>query len=132
MVVDPRRTPTAALTADGGGVHLSPLPGTDLVLLLGLTQVLWTEGLVDLDYLATRTGGVPELRASLAAWWPERVERVTGVPVAALRRAARLLADASPAPGGRGAYVLTGRGAEQHAYQARHHIHPESSSFVHA
>jgi len=116
VVVDPRRTPTAALTADGGGVHLAPLPGTDLVLLLGLTQVLWTEGLVDLDYVATRTGGVPELRASLAAWWPERVERVTGVPVAALRRAARLLADASPARGGRGAYVLTGRGAEQHAH----------------
>ncbi|MFP5416718.1 MAG: molybdopterin oxidoreductase family protein, partial [Actinomycetes bacterium] len=116
IVVDPRRTPTASLTADGGGVHLAPLPGTDLVLLLGLTQVLWSEGLADLDYLSERANGVRELRASLAAWWPERVERVTGVPVATLRQAARRLADASPSRGGRGAYVLTGRGAEQHAH----------------
>ncbi|AQP45239.1 molybdopterin oxidoreductase family protein [Tessaracoccus flavus] len=116
IVVDPRRTPTAALTSDGRGLHLSPLPGTDLVLLLGLTQILWTEGLVDRDYLAERASGVDELRASMAAWWPERVERVTGVPVADIRRAARLLAAASPARGGRGAYVLTGRGAEQHAH----------------
>ena len=116
VVVDPRRTPTAALTADGQGLHLAPRPGTDLVLLLGITQILWSEGLVDLDYVAERTSGVDDLRASLAAWWPERVERVTGVPVTHQRLAARLLADASPARGGRGAYVLTGRGAEQHAH----------------
>ncbi len=113
VVVDPRRTPTAAMTSEGRGLHLAPLPGTDLVLLLGLTQILWSENLVDHDYLAARVSGVNDLRASLAAWWPERVERVTGVPVATLRRAARLLADASR---GRGAYVLTGRGAEQHAH----------------
>ena len=35
IVVDPRRSATAALTADGGGLHLQPLPGTDLALLLG-------------------------------------------------------------------------------------------------
>lgn len=116
VVVDPRRTPTAALTSDGRGLHLSPLPGTDLALLLGLTQILWTEGLVDRAYLAERVAGVEGLRASLAAWWPERVERVTGMPVVELRRTARMLAAASPAGGGRGAYVLTGRGAEQHAH----------------
>ncbi|WP_232547034.1 molybdopterin oxidoreductase family protein [Propioniciclava soli] len=116
VIIDPRRTPTADLTQDGGGLHLAPLPGTDLVLLLGITQILWAEGLVDRGYLAERASGVDALRASLAAWWPERVERVTGVPVVQQRAAARLLAAASPARGGRGGYVLTGRGAEQHAH----------------
>ncbi|MDN5571096.1 MAG: molybdopterin oxidoreductase family protein [Propionibacteriaceae bacterium] len=116
IVIDPRRTPTADLTHDGGGAHLAPLPGTDLVLLLGITQILWADGAVDHGFLAERTSGVDALRASLAAWWPERVERVTGVPVAEQRLAARLLAAASPSRGGRGAYVLTGRGAEQHAH----------------
>jgi assimilatory nitrate reductase catalytic subunit len=43
------------------------------------------------------------------AWWPERVEAVTGVPASAQRTAARMLAAA------RNAYVLTGRGVEQHS-----------------
>ncbi len=113
VVVDPRRTPTAALTSDGRGIHLAGLPGTDLALLLGLTSILWSEGLVDRAYLAERTNGVDELRAGLAEWWPERVERVTGVPVATLRQTAQLLADSAR---GAGCYILTGRGAEQHAH----------------
>src|SRR5919107_6076140 len=34
VVVDPRRSATADLTADGGGTLLQPVPGTDLVVLL--------------------------------------------------------------------------------------------------
>ena len=45
IVVDPRRSATAAFTADGGGLHLQPLPGTDLALLLGLAHVVIHEGL---------------------------------------------------------------------------------------
>ena len=116
VVVDPRRTPTASLTDGGCGMHLQPLPGTDLALLLGLTRVVLTEGLADTDYLDARVSGVAELRASLSGWWPERVERITGVPASLVRSAARLLAAASPSRGGSGCYVLTGRGAEQHAH----------------
>lgn len=116
VVIDPRHTPTAGLSDDGQGIHLQPLPGTDLALLLGLTHIVLAEKLADLDYLAERVSGVQQLRQSLASWWPERVERVTGVSVLALRRTARLLAAASPSRGGAGCYVLTGRGAEQHAH----------------
>ncbi|MFP5336776.1 MAG: molybdopterin oxidoreductase family protein [Actinomycetes bacterium] len=114
VVVDPRRSATAELTADGAGLHLQPVPGTDLPLLLGLLHVVLAERLADEEYLAQRVSGADDVRRAVAAWWPQRVERVTGVPVRQLRRAARLLAAASPARGGRGAYVLTGRGAEQH------------------
>jgi assimilatory nitrate reductase catalytic subunit len=109
VVVDPRHSATAALTDDEGGLHLQPLPGTDQVLLLGLLHLVVAEGLADEEYLAW-----DDVCRSVALWWPDRVARVTGVPEATLRRAVRILADASPTHGGAGAVVLTGRGAEQH------------------
>lgn len=113
IVVDPRRSATAALTDDGAGLHLSPVPGTDLVVAMSLLHVLWAQGLADEQYLADRTTGSDAVRASVAAWWPERAEGVCGIPAVELRRAARMLAEASPSRGGRGAFVLTGRGVEQ-------------------
>lgn len=64
---------------------------------------------MDKEYVDARTTGFEAAWESCAAWWPERVEAVTGVPVADMRRAVRMLA------GARRAHVLTGRGAEQHS-----------------
>ncbi|MBX6169762.1 MAG: molybdopterin-dependent oxidoreductase, partial [Thermobispora bispora] len=105
VVADPRLTQTAKL-AD---LHLQVTPGTDLALALGLLHIAIADGYADLDYLAARTTGFEEVRTSVSAWWPERVERVTGVPVARMREAVRILGEAERA------MVLTGRGAEQHA-----------------
>ncbi|MFF2454452.1 molybdopterin oxidoreductase family protein [Isoptericola sp. NPDC058082] len=115
VVVDPRRSATARLAGPGEGVHLQPVPGTDLVVLLALVHVLVAERLVDRAYVEERTTGFDDVARSAAAWWPERAETVCGVPAEELRRVARLLAAASPSRGGRGAYVLTGRGVEQSA-----------------
>ncbi|SDB80839.1 assimilatory nitrate reductase (NADH) alpha subunit apoprotein [Raineyella antarctica] len=109
VVVDPRRTATADLTDDGQGLHLQPRPGTDLALLLGLAHVVLNEGLADSSYVATRTSGAEDLRRSLATWWPERVEGLTGVPAGLIRDVAVMLAERP-----RGTYILTGRGVEQH------------------
>ncbi|MFJ5807382.1 molybdopterin oxidoreductase family protein [Streptomyces sp. NPDC093093] len=105
VVIDPRRTRTAELAA----LHLQPVPGTDLALALGLFHLAVTEGLLDEAYLAERTTGFDEAWRRAVAWWPERVEGVTGVPVADMREAVRMLAGADRR------YVLTGRGAEQHS-----------------
>ncbi|MEV0146123.1 MULTISPECIES: molybdopterin-dependent oxidoreductase [unclassified Nonomuraea] len=105
IVIDPRRTATAKLA----WLHLQPTPGTDLALALGLLHLAIADGLVDEEYVAARTSGFEAVRTSLASWWPERVERITGVPVPRMRQAVRALASAE-----RGV-VLTGRGAEQHA-----------------
>ncbi|MEJ2854829.1 MULTISPECIES: molybdopterin oxidoreductase family protein [unclassified Saccharothrix] len=105
IVVDPRRTATAELAT----LHLQPAPGTDLALALGLLHCAVADGYLDKDYLAERTNGFTEAWQIAASWWPERVERVTGVPVADQRAAVRILAEAE------NAYVLTGRGTEQHA-----------------
>lgn len=109
IVVDPRRSATARLTDDGAGMHVQPTPGSDLVLLLGLTHIVITEKLVDTGYVAARTVGFDRLRRSVSQWWPERVQEQTGVPVWQLREIARQLA------AGNGTYILTGRGVEQHA-----------------
>ncbi|TXN30062.1 molybdopterin oxidoreductase family protein [Lacisediminihabitans profunda] len=108
IVVDPRRSATARLTEDGAGMHVQPAPGTDLALLLGLTHLVIAERLADREYLAARTTGFEALRRSVGEWWPERTQEHTGVPVWQLREIARRLA------AGRGTYILTGRGVEQH------------------
>jgi assimilatory nitrate reductase catalytic subunit len=115
LVVDPRRTATAQLTEDAAGIHLQATPGSDLALVLALTHVVLQEGLADTAYLRERTDDPDALYRSTAAWWPERAERVTGVPAGVIRQAARVLAAAAPVHGGAGAFVLTGRGAEQHS-----------------
>jgi assimilatory nitrate reductase catalytic subunit len=114
VVVDPRRSATAQLTDDGAGEHVQLVPGTDLVFLLGLMHVVLSEGLADDAYLEERVTGLDDVRRNVAEWWPERSAATTGVSETQLRRIAHLLADAAPHRGGRGAFLLTGRGSEQH------------------
>ncbi|WP_269938305.1 molybdopterin oxidoreductase family protein [Arthrobacter sp. HY1533] len=111
IVVDPRRTTTADFTADGAGLHLQPAPATDLPLLLGLCHIVIHEGLANTDFIHGRTTGFKAVARSVASWWPERVQAVTGVPVHLLRETARLLAHGARHGG---SYILTGRGVEQH------------------
>lgn len=111
IVVDPRRSATAAFTSDGGGLHLQPLPGTDLALLLGISHAVIHEGLADAGYIADRTTGYEAAVRSVASFWPERVQSITGVPAGLIRETARRLADGA---GKGGSYILTGRGVEQH------------------
>jgi assimilatory nitrate reductase catalytic subunit len=111
IVVDPRVSATALLTAGGSGIHLQPAPGTDLELLLGLTHVVLHEHLVDPEYLRTRVSGLSRIARSVADLWPERVQSITGVPAHQLRQVARRLAWARD---NGGCYLITGRGVEQH------------------
>lgn len=111
IVVDPRRSATARFTSDGGGLHLQPLPGTDLTLLLGLSHVVIHEGLADKDFIQSRTSGFDALVRSVNAFWPERVQSLTGVPADLIRETARRLACGATKGG---TYILTGRGVEQH------------------
>ena len=105
VVVDPRRTSTARRAT----LHLQVTPGTDLALALGLLHVAISSGAVDVEYVARRTSGFDDVRRVAAAYWPERVERITGVSVAEQKAAVALLG------GARSAMILTARGAEQHA-----------------
>ncbi len=105
IVVDPRRTSTA----EGAALHLAPIPGTDLALANGLLHIAIHGGHLDEAYIAERTTGFDEVRSAVASYWPDRVERITGIPVDRLREVVRILADAPSA------MILTARGAEQHS-----------------
>jgi assimilatory nitrate reductase catalytic subunit len=105
IVVDPRRTATAS----GAHLNLQPLPGTDLALANGMLHMAIRAGLIDEDYIRDRTSGFEAVRAATNAYWPQRVERMTGVPEAKLRETVQLLATYRPS------MILTARGAEQHS-----------------
>ncbi len=105
IVIDPRRTPTAQQAT----LHLRPVPGTDLALANGLLHIAIARGHLDETYIARRTTGFDEVRRTAATYWPERVERITGVSLPDQRQAVQLLARAQRA------MILTARGAEQHS-----------------
>jgi assimilatory nitrate reductase catalytic subunit len=103
IVVDPRRTSTA----EHATMHLRLIPGTDAILAHGILHVLIHERLIDEAYIRERTEGFEAVRAHAASYWPERVERLTGVPQRDIVTAARTLGRAE------NALILTARGAEQ-------------------
>ncbi|BDI28078.1 molybdopterin oxidoreductase [Capsulimonas corticalis] len=103
IVADPRRTPTAQNAA----VFLQLTPGTDGALANGLLHIAMADGLLDHDFIEARTTGFDAVRRTVASYWPDRVERITGVPVKDLTKAAHLMGEAATA------MVLTARGAEQ-------------------
>ena len=103
IVVDPRRTPTAAW-ADR---HLAIRPGTDAALANGLLHVLIRDDLVDAAYIRDRTDGFEQVRQIAAVYWPEKVEQLTDVPAAVVVEMAHRLGTA-PHP-----MILTARGPEQ-------------------
>lgn len=103
IVADPRNTPTAQTAT----LHLQLTPGTDLALANGLLHIAQADGLLDLEFIAARTSGFDAVRRTVASYWPDRVERITGVPSAKLVKAAHLLGEAATG------MVLTARGAGQ-------------------
>ena len=103
IVVDPRRTPTASWARR----HLRLRPGTDAALANGLLHVLIRDRLVNESFIQERTEHFDAARRVAAAYWPERVEQITGVPEAALVEVAHALA-AAPA-----AMIISARGPEQ-------------------
>lgn len=103
IVADPRRT----LTAAAAHLHLPLAPGTDAALANGLLHVIVRDKLVDASYVDTRTVGFKSAAQSVASYWPDRVERLTGIPANRIVEVAHILAQA------RSAMILTGRGPEQ-------------------
>lgn len=92
IVIDPVRTRTAK-QADW---HIPIRPGTDGALALGMMHVIIAEGLVDRDYVDKYTTGYEDLAARAAEFPPERVEAITGIPAADIRKLAREYAQTQP------------------------------------
>ena len=106
IVVDPRKSATAKLAS----LHLQITPGTDAALANGLLNVAISHRLIDDGFIAARTCGFDRVRRIVASYWPDRVERITGVPARKIEEAAHIMGEAATA------MVLTGRGPEQQSH----------------
>ena len=93
VVVDPRRTETAAM-ADA---HHFIRPGADAFLLAGMVHTLFDEKLVRLGRLAEHVNGVDALQVAVGGFAPERVAARCGIDAATIRDLARSLASAERA-----------------------------------
>ena len=93
VVVDPRRTETAAIADQ----HLFVRPGSDAYLLLALVHVLFAEKLVRLGPLAAFTNGVERVEEVAREFSPEAVATVTGIAAERIRKLARDFASAERA-----------------------------------
>ncbi|MDI3342093.1 MAG: molybdopterin-dependent oxidoreductase, partial [Sphaerobacter sp.] len=93
VVIDPRRT----LTARSADLHLRPRPASDAALALGMMHVIFREGLHDEAWLEAHTVGWRELRDRAAAYPPERVAAITGLPAEQIVALARDFATTKPA-----------------------------------
>ena len=89
VVVDPIRT----ITADRADVHLQPLPGTDVSLLLAIAHVLVTEDLVEHDYIAAHTLGFDEFAAHVKSHTPEWAAPLCGLDAEVITALARSIAE---------------------------------------
>jgi assimilatory nitrate reductase catalytic subunit len=92
IVVDPRRTETAAL-AD---LHLQLLPGSDVALFHGLLHLLLWEGLADSAFIAAHTTGIETLRDRVREFTPKHVAQVCGLKEADIVQATRWFGQHTP------------------------------------
>ncbi|MGV9386040.1 molybdopterin-dependent oxidoreductase [Nonomuraea sp. NPDC003707] len=90
VVVDPRRTRTAALADE----HVFVRPGTDAYLLFGIVHTLFAEDLIKPSH---QVNGLGEVREAAKHFPPEAVSGRTGVPAEVIVRLARELAGARTA-----------------------------------
>lgn len=106
LVIDPRRTQMAGI-AD---IHLQLRPGTDIALLNAMLNVIIREGLIDEEFIRSRTEGFDEVRDRIAEYTPEMASRICDVP-------AELIKDAAVMYGGAGsAAIVYAMGITQHAH----------------
>jgi ferredoxin-nitrate reductase len=90
IVIDPRRTPTAA-AAD---IHLAIAPGSDIAFLNALGRMLLSMGAADDRFIAASTSGFGEYREFLLSQNLEELLAATGLEEAQVNRVAQLIAGA--------------------------------------
>jgi len=85
VVIDPRRTETAAL-AD---THLFIRPGSDVFMLLAMLNVVFSENLQSLGRVAGFTTGLKQIEMLVRDYPPESVAGITGIQPASLQTLVR-------------------------------------------
>ena len=91
-------------------MHLRHRNGSDVALLMAMTQVIISEGLEDRAFIDSRTEGFIEFVESIREWTPERAARLTGLTAAEIAEAASFYAAA------KSAMIFFSMGITQHTH----------------
>jgi formate dehydrogenase major subunit len=105
-VADPRRSELARMAHH----YLQFKPDTDVAMLNALMHVIVTEGLVDKEFIESRTIGYEDLRKNVEGYSPEAMAPICGVDAQTLREVARLYATS------KASMILWGMGISQHVH----------------
>ena len=92
IVVDPRKIDITQFAT----LHVQQRSGTDVALINGLMHIILQKGWEDKEFIAERTEGFDELKATVMNYPPEKVAEITGVGVEKLYEAAEILATNKP------------------------------------
>jgi formate dehydrogenase major subunit len=106
VICDPRRSDMARLAHR----YLQFKPDTDVALLNAMMHVIVNEGLVNQDFIASRTIGYEELKKNVADYSPEAMAPICGIDADAIKYVARLYASA------KASMILWGMGISQHIH----------------
>ncbi len=106
IVMDPRRSELARHAHR----YLQFKPDTDVALLNAMMHVIVSEGLVDRDFIASRTIGYEELAKNVEGYSPEQMAPICGIDADTIRYVARLYATS------KGSMILWGMGISQHVH----------------
>jgi len=85
-------------------------PDTDVALLNAMMHVIVHEGLVDKDFIKSRTIGYEDLKKNVEGYSPEAMAPVCGIPAETIKEVARVYATS------RASMILWGMGISQHIH----------------
>jgi formate dehydrogenase major subunit len=106
VVLDPRKSDLARIAHR----FLQFKPDTDVALLNAMMHVIVNEGLVDENFIASRTIGYAELKANVEGYSPEKMAPICGIDAETIKYVARLYATS------KGSMILWGMGVSQHVH----------------
>jgi len=106
IIMDPRRSEMARIAHR----FLQFKPDTDVALLNAMMHVIVEEGLVDQQFIDSRTIGYEELRDNVKEYSPEMMAPICGIDAETIRYVARLYAQS------KGSMILWGMGVSQHIH----------------
>ena len=106
IVMDPRRSELARHAYS----YLQFKPDTDVALLNAMMHAIVEEGLVNQQFIDSRTIGFEELKANVKDYAPEKMAPICGIDAQTIRHVARLYATS------KGSMILWGMGISQHIH----------------
>ena len=106
VVADPRRSELARVAHH----FLQFKPDTDVAMLNAMMHVIVHEGLVNQEFIDSRTIGFEELKKNVDGYSPELMAPICGIDADTIRQVARLYARS------KGSMILWGMGVSQHVH----------------